>query len=111
MVRHYKTDCEVSARDEYHYARQKLWEAVNVLVGDGAIRDRLGFAQNYLSLLRPDEDLPEFLRPQFRSLMADLSNRAVYYTYRPTRIATRHPKSGKMAQMILSMYTDLRGGI
>ncbi len=34
--------------NEYDYGRQKLWKAVCVLVGDGAMRDRLGFARGLL---------------------------------------------------------------
>ena len=97
--------------EQYGYARQKLWEALHILVGDGDIKVRLGHAQNLLLLLQPDTDLPEELRGKFRALMSDLSKRAIHYSYQPTRINTRHPKAGRMAETILSLYTELRGGI
>lgn len=97
--------------DKYCYARQKFWEAMYALVGDGTIKERLGYAQSYLMQLRPEQDLPEHLRQQFHALMADLRKRTIVYGYRPARINARRPKSGNMAQTILNMYTDLRGGI
>jgi hypothetical protein len=98
-------------RPPYYYGRQKLWEAVNVLVGDGAMRDRLGYAQSYLLLLRPEHDLPEELRDKFRALMKELAERTIHYSYRPSRVITRHPKSGRLAQGIFDIYTELQGGI
>ncbi len=58
---------------EYHYARQKFWEAVDALVGDGLMRERLGYARMYLSMLRPEDDLPEEPREDFRVLMHELN--------------------------------------
>jgi len=96
---------------QYRYALQKLWEAIYVLVGDGPIRDRLGYAFILLATLQPEHDLPEHLRGTFCTLMADLTNRKINYSYRSPRINTRHPKSGNMAKTILELYTSLRGGI
>ena len=95
----------------YVFARQKLWQAVHCLVGDGAIRDRLAFAKNYMAQLQPDKDLPEELQAPFRKLMADLQKRTMDYGYRPQRILTRAPKSGKMAETIFELYTKLHEGI
>jgi hypothetical protein len=96
---------------EYRYAQQKLWEAIYILVGDGPIRDRLGHALTVLVVLQPEQDIPGHLHGKFCTLMADLTKRAMTYSYRSTRINTRPPKSGKMAKTILELYTDLRGGI
>lgn len=96
---------------QYSYALQKLWEAIYVLVGDGPIRDRLGYAFILLLTLQPEHDLPEHLRGKFCTLMADLNKRKITYTYRSTRINTRRPKSGHMATTILELYIELRGGI
>ena len=97
--------------DQYRYARQKLWEALYVLVGSGSIKERLGYAQTLLLVLQPDKDLPKELRGEFRALMLDLGRRAIHYTYRPTRINTRHPKADQLARSILDLYTALRSGI
>jgi hypothetical protein len=96
---------------EYRYAQQKLWEAIYALVGDGPIRDRLGYALTTLIVLRPEHDIPDHLRDKFSTLMADLTKRAITYSYRSTRVNTRRPKSGYMARTILELYTSLRGGI
>ena len=97
--------------DQYRYARQKLWEALYALVGSGSIKDRLGYAYSSLGILQPDKDHPLELRGQFQNLMTDLERRIVHYSYRPSRINTRHRKADQMAESILSLYIALRGGI
>jgi len=96
---------------QYRHAQQKLWEAIDVLVGDGPIRDRLGDAFILLQVLIPEQEIPERLRKKFSALMADFTKRAITYSYRSTQINTRHPKSGNMARTVLALYTELRGGI
>jgi hypothetical protein len=97
--------------EPYTYARQKLWEAVNVLVGDLPMKKRLGYARGLLLLLEPEKDLPEHLRSRFQALVEDLNKRVVHWDFRPSWVVSRHPKSGRMAEEILSLYTELRGGI
>jgi hypothetical protein len=92
-------------------ARKKVWEPVHVLVGDGTARVRLGYAYGLLAQLQPDRDLPEELRPRFKKLMKDLSDRADEGKHRPVRIITSAPKSGKLAEEIMSLYTALNDGI
>ena len=96
---------------KHGYSQEKPWEAVHSLVGDGSIGDRLGYARDTLLRLRPEQDFPDHLRGKFVALMADLDKRAASYSYRTTRINTRPPNSGRMAETILSLYTQLRGGI
>jgi hypothetical protein len=95
---------------EHPYAPQKLWEATYVLVGDGTMSERLGFARQLLALLNPENDLPVRLQTRFRALMADLNQRVRQDDHR-RRIISRRPKSGRMAREILELYTDLLGGI
>ena len=59
--------------DQHHYSRQKLWQAIDSLVGDGKLRNRLGYALAHLALLTP-EDFPEELRPRFEKLMKQLND-------------------------------------
>jgi hypothetical protein len=44
-------------------------------------------------------------------LMKELSDRADEGKYRPAPIITSAPKSGKLAEEILSLYTELNDGI
>jgi hypothetical protein len=89
---------EWTPRERWGSARKKVWEAVYVLVGGGAARERLGYAFTLLGQLQPDRDLPEELRPRFKKLMKELSDRAEFTTYRPVRIITRAPKAGKLGE-------------
>jgi hypothetical protein len=97
--------------EEYGYAREKLWAALDTLVGDGTIQYRLGNALTQLVRLRPKEDFPEELREEFSTLMADLTKRVIHSEWRSSWINTRRPKSGRMAKTVLSLYISLRGGI
>jgi hypothetical protein len=97
--------------EPYRYGRQKLWEAVYVLVGDLPMGQRLGYARGLLLLLNPKDDLPEHLQARFQALMDDLNKRVVHWDFRPSWVVSRHPKSGRMAKEVLQLYTELRGGI
>jgi hypothetical protein len=96
---------------DYPYARQRLWQAVEALVGDGTMRERLGVARDTLLHLQPDQ-VPAHLRPEFLALMEALNDRAVQLGHEQfSRIITRRPKSGEMAKIILRLYIDVRGGV
>jgi hypothetical protein len=102
---------EWTVRERWGSSRKKVWEAVNALVGDGSMRERLGYAFTLLAQLQPDRDLPEDLRPRFKKLMKELEARAQYTTFRPVRIITKAPKAGKLGEEIFSIYTALNDGI
>jgi hypothetical protein len=104
-------DKEWAPRERWGSARKKVWEALHVMVGDGAMRERLGFAYSLLLQLQPDRDLPEELRPRFRKLMRELEKRAEVTSYRPVRIVTKAPKAGKLGEEILAIYAELNDGI
>ena len=53
-------------RERSGCSRKKVSEAVHVLVGDGPMRERLGYAFPLLAQLQPDRDLPPDLRPRFK---------------------------------------------
>jgi hypothetical protein len=101
----------LEAGSQYHYTRQKLWEAVNVLVGDGSMAARLGYAQGYLLVLRPEQDFPESMREKFATLMDTLRRHSVTSRTEPTRINLKHPESDRAAETILGMYVELKGGL
>lgn len=110
-VLQHRVDGGLEAGERYSYTRQKFWEAVGSLVGDGAMPARLGYAYMSLLILRPDEDLPESMRDKFRTLMAELGKHVVHPSNAPPRINLQHPDSDRAADMILSMYVELKGGI
>jgi hypothetical protein len=49
--------------DRYDYAREKLWQAIETLVGDGSVQDRLKSAAEFLLRLMPDKQASVLLQP------------------------------------------------
>jgi hypothetical protein len=99
-----------AALEKHRYARQQLWKAVDALVSDGSIKERLGYAHRHLAVLQPD-DLPEDVRERFRILMETLAGKLEHFTYKPSIIRMRKPQSGKIAEEILSIFVKLQGGL
>jgi hypothetical protein len=99
----------------YHYSREKFWQAVHVLVGDGSIQERLAGAAMYLTRLHgPDEDLPEGQREEFRAVMNELTKEKAIGDEGNIQATTRKLSSedgAKLAKRILNIYTELHGGI
>lgn len=95
---------------QYTFARQKLWEALYILVSDGPLKERLGGAHAELSNLQLHH-FPENLRDEFQGLMIEFGKRVVHYAVRPSRVNAQRPVSTKMAHTVLGLYTKLRGGI
>jgi hypothetical protein len=102
---------EYTSRRRWDSARKKVWEAVYVLVGEGTVRERLGYAYGLLAQLQPDEDLPAEVRPQFEKLMKHLRDRANEGTHGPVLTIANAPRSRKLAEDILSIYVALNDGI
>jgi hypothetical protein len=44
--------------DRYGYAREKLWQAIESLVGHGSVQDRLTDAADFLLRVQSDKQLP-----------------------------------------------------
>jgi hypothetical protein len=99
----------------YDYAREKLWQAVDGLVGDGSIQDRLASAAMILTRLhRPDEDIPKELREEFKAVMHALTKETAQGNEGNIVATTRKLSSeegAKLAHRIFSLYVQLRGGI
>jgi hypothetical protein len=98
--------------DRDRYAREKLWQAVETLVGDGPIQTRLTYAADYLLRIMPDKHLPAGKqRTEFEEIKNALTSEPLSTA---TGYSPRHvtPEEGaKLARRILSLYTELRGGI
>jgi len=88
--------------DRYHYAREKLWQAVDILVGDGDIQRRLKYAA-----VRPQEDLAIEDRADFEDIKKILEPLSA----EPPRLHLTSEDGAKLARRILSLYAELRGGI
>lgn len=96
--------------DQHRYARQKLLQAVESLVGDSKMRNRLGCALTHLALLAP-EDFPEELRLRFKKIMKQLNDSRVEFAYKHCEVNAQAPRSGRIAREILDIYVTLRGGL
>jgi hypothetical protein len=93
----------------YDYAREKLWQVVNTLVGDGSIQERLDKARTYLVRLHiPEEQLPEEQREEFKALMRELSSES---SFEAGERKLSSEEGAKLARRILSICTALHGGI
>ncbi|CCB64830.1 hypothetical protein [Hyphomicrobium sp. MC1] len=106
-----RVDGGLEAGSQYSYSRKKLWEALYSLVGDGPMDQRLGHAFTHLLILQSNNDMPESLREKFQSLMSNLERHAFHSRTEPVKIRMKSPDADRAAEEILSLYTDLRGGI
>jgi hypothetical protein len=79
-------------------------------VGDGSIKERLGYAHTHLLMLKPD-NLPERLRERFEALVAALNSKVEHFSYKPSIVQMRRPQSGRVAEEILSIFVELKGGL
>lgn len=80
------------------YAREKLYQALRSLLTDRSIQDRLAGASTYLLRLKAS-DFPKEQAEEFEAIMNELSKQ-------PTS-----DEGAKLADRILSLYIQLRGGI
>ena len=93
--------------DRYDYAREKLWQAVETLVGDRDIQTRLTSAAEIVLRLMPDKHLPSEHRAEFE----DIKKRLEQLHADPPRSHLTSEEGLNLAGRILSLYTELRGGI
>ena len=107
---------DIEVRMAYDYAREKFWQAVDTLVGDGSIQERLANAATILIRLHPagDKDVPEELREEFKAVYHELTKENA--TGNEGKIAATTSKlnseqAATLARRIFSMYTRLHGGI
>lgn len=98
------------------YTREKLWQAVDGLVGDGTVQERLANAAIILSRLhRPEEDFPdEETREEFKAIMHALTKEPAEANEGTIVATTRKLSSeegAKLSSRIFSLYVHVRGGI
>jgi hypothetical protein len=95
---------------EYDYAKEKFFQAVSMLVGADTIDKRLTYAADYLLRLQ-DKQLPESMRDEFKVLRDALTTTPLSTAtgYQPRHISEDDTR--KLAEKILSMYTELMGGL
>jgi hypothetical protein len=95
---------------KWGYARQKLFEALNVLVGSGRLRLRLTYAADHLAKLK-SADFPADSRQTFKDLMALLTKTPLTSTirYEVREITPREAR--RASETILSLYLKVSGGL
>ena len=98
------------------YAKQVSFEAVNSLAtGSGRIQKRLEYAGTYLTKLhRASEDLPAEHRDEFRDLFRELTSEPAIAdegSIAATTSKLTDEQCSKLAERILSIYTDIMGGL
>jgi hypothetical protein len=92
----------------FDYARKKLYEAVNVLVGDGSIGLRLAYANQCLPRTNLPPELAALLDPIKAALRPNEDDPTANRRINPVPLRSR---GGELAQRIFELYLDLRGGI
>jgi hypothetical protein len=93
------------------YAREKLFGAVDALVGSSSIQLRLTYAAGDLIKLRATNAVPAQLKERFESVMSTLTEKPLSNDrgYVP-RLVTDEV-GAKLAREIVSLYTDVMGGL
>jgi hypothetical protein len=95
---------------KHDYAKEKLWQALDSLVGAGDIQLRLTYAAEYLMRLQP-RDLPSDKRAEFEELIATFTKTPLSDNAGVTARLVSSEDGTKLARQILSLYIDIRGGI
>jgi len=94
------------------YAIEKYWQAVDVLVGSGPLQERLTFAAEYLMRLT-DRNFPDRvdLAERHDAIMKKLTATQLGNTsqYLPRNLTD--DEAEKLSREILSVFTELNGGL
>lgn len=91
------------------YAKQKFFEAIYSLVGDGSIEMRLTYAANELSTVQA-QNLPASMRIDFTALMRELTSKPLSNDAGFIPRVIDRDECNRLAQKILSMYAELLSG-
>ena len=97
---------------KYGDARKKLYEALNVLVvGNEKIQMRLTYAGSHLLTLQPHADFPPEMSHRFVTIKQELTGPPLSNDrgYVPRPITDK--RGDELAMEILSLYTDVMGGL
>jgi hypothetical protein len=90
------------------YFRQKLWEALHELIGDGEINQRLTSGTAHLILLQ-EEQIPREYLQRFQALIGKLRQESSTDSDRPREISIDEAKA--LAGEILDLFTEEMGGL
>jgi hypothetical protein len=85
---------------DYGYAKEKVYEALNALVGSSPLRRRLSDATHFLSLLHHPQQIPPEIADELRDVRQALD-----------RLPQREIDRALLARRILSMFVKLTGGL
>ncbi|MBG0796808.1 hypothetical protein IYX23_03735 [Methylocystis sp. L43] len=90
--------------------KNKLYEALNALVGDNDLERRLSIAAGPLTQLQ-DRDIPEEYRPRFAALKASLPKASLGCdpNYVPAQMSEREARD--LSERILRLFFDAMGGL
>src|SRR5262245_5818268 len=92
------------------YARQKIFEALYALVGDGTIDRRLTFAADALLKLQPDQ-IPASIADDYAEVRKALTTTALSHDRGFTERQLDGEAGSRLARKILDMYLRLSGGL
>jgi hypothetical protein len=102
----------MASHDQYSYARQKFFEALDALVGDGDLATRLTFAAVPLMVLNSAQgDLPEGLTKRFDKLLQDLTATPLSDNAKYIPRELEPDAATRTAHEILSVFVQLAGGL
>jgi len=93
-----------------HYAKQKFCEAVYALISASPIDWRLTYAAGHLMFLQP-RDLPAGMRDDFENLLRKLTRIPLSSARAPMPRPISEDDALELAKAILSMFTQLLGGL
>ena len=92
------------------YVQEKLWQAVDTLVGGGTIQDRLAYAAEYLIRVKVDE-IPDSRRAEFGAVMDSLTKHPAKVvgegSIRASVRKLTDEEGAGLARKILSIYIDV----
>jgi hypothetical protein len=92
------------------YFRQKLWEALHELIGDGDLNQRLSSATAHLMLLQ-DEQVPRDYLQRFQATMSKLREIPLSSGERVSPRQLPIDEARALAGEILDLFTGEMGGL
>jgi hypothetical protein len=94
------------------YVQEKLWQALDTLVGAGSLQERLAYAAEYLIRLKIDE-IPDRWRAEFRTVMDSLTRYPAEEegdgSIRASVRKLTDEEGEAIARKIMSIYIDVLG--
>jgi hypothetical protein len=92
------------------FAKQKFYEAMFCLVGDGALEMRLTYAASELGAIQAS-NLPASIRIDFAALMRELTSKPLSNDAGFIPRGVDRVEGNRLAQTILRMYAELLGNV